>query len=116
MIGIDGVRSDMLTPDIAPFMNSLMSKSSVAYNLEHKAEDITVSGPNWASICTGKHYQKHGVLENFLKNNELEEYPHLFAHLNDFYGKEQVNLISYTVWFPINYFMNLYIAEQSSEI
>lgn len=113
VIGIDGCRSDILTSDIAPFMNTLLSKNSVAYNLEHKTEGITVSGPNWASICTGVHSEKHGVLENIFMNNKLKEYPHFYAHLNDFYGKEQVNLISYTVWFPINYFMNLYIADHS---
>ncbi len=67
MIGIDGCRSDMLTPAIAPFMNNLLGKSTVAHNLEHKAENITVSGPNWASICTGVHYEKHGVLRIFSK-------------------------------------------------
>jgi len=92
-------------------MNSLLSRQTIAYNLEHKAEDITVSGPNWASICTGVHYNKHNVRENVFIDNDLESYPHFFQHLNNFYGADQVNLFSVAVWFPINYFMTLLVAD-----
>lgn len=113
VIGIDGCRSDMIDENIAPFMNSLKTKSTVSYNLQHETERLTISGPNWASICTGVHYDKHQVTDNIFQGNNLKEHPHFFKHLNDYYGQEQVNLVSYATWFPINYFMTMQIADHS---
>lgn len=103
VIGIDGCRSDVLTNTIAPFMNSLESKSTVAYNLEHKTETLTISGPNWASICTGVHHDKHQVTDNIFQGNDLKTYPHFFEFINQYYGEEKVNLVSYQLFYDDAY-------------
>lgn len=112
IIGIDGARSDAFQPDIAPFINDLITNQNVMYNLQHKTErQSTVSGPNWSSICTGVHVDKHQVTENFFENNNLKKHPHFFNHLNDYYGDEHINLASVAAWFPINYFMTIHEAD-----
>lgn len=114
IVGLDGVRSDLITADVAPFLNGLTSNENAVYNLKHKAESLTFSGPNWGSILTGVHYQKHEITDNLFNNTNLANYPHFFKYLNDYYGEEQVNLVSYAHWSSINLFMDLYdYADQS---
>ena len=35
----------------------------------HIVEEYTWSGPNWSSILTGVHFEKHNVLDNSFDNN-----------------------------------------------
>ena len=111
IIGIDGALSNAFQESTGPYIYSLKNSENVRFNLSHKVEDLTISGPNWASICTGVHYDKHKVRDNFFENNDLESYPHFFNYLNDYYGDEQIELASIAHWFPINYFMTIHQAD-----
>lgn len=111
VLGLDGVRSDAFREDLAPFMHLMKLDENVVYNLEHRIEDLTFSGPNWATICTGVHYEKHQVLDNLFSNNDLKNHPHFFQYLNDYFGEDNVSLASIAHWFPINYFMTIHKAD-----
>ena len=62
VVGIDGFRSDATyfknPPFIYHFSQETYTKTS------HLTEEDTYSGPNWSSILTGVHYNKHNVTDN----------------------------------------------------
>ena len=100
LIGIDGCRADVLTEEFAPNINAIINDTNTIYTLEALAEDITVSGPNWTSMLTGVHYQKHNVTGNSFENPLLDEYPNIFYHLEAKYS--DISTASVVNWAPIN--------------
>ena len=60
----------------------------------------TYSGPNWTSILTGVHYEKHQVTDNSFQNNHLEYYPNFFNYLES--TMDNFDSYSITNWIPIN--------------
>ena len=57
-------------------------------------------GPNWTSILTGVHYEKHQVTDNSFQNNRLEYYPNFFNYLES--TMDNFDSYSITNWIPIN--------------
>ena len=100
IIGIDGVRSDVISHENSPFLYSFLNSSNSYTNLNHKTEKDTYSGPNWTSILTGVHYEKHNVLDNSFENNQLELYPNFFNYLES--SMENHESYSLTNWVPLN--------------
>ena len=100
IVGIDGVRSDVISSENSPFLHSFLNSSNSYSNLNHKTEKDTYSGPNWTSILTGVHYEKHNVLDNSFENNQLELYPNFFNYLES--SMENHESYSLTNWVPLN--------------
>ena len=100
IVGIDGVRSDVISSENSPFLYSFLNSSNSYSNLNHKTEKDTYSGPNWTSILTGVHYEKHNVLDNSFENNQLELYPNFFNYLES--SMENHESYSLTNWVPLN--------------
>ena len=100
IVGIDGVRSDVISSENSPFLYSFLNSSNSYSNLNHKTEKDTYSGPNWTSILTGVHYEKHNVLDNSFENNQLELYPNFFNYLES--SMENHDSYSLTNWVPLN--------------
>jgi len=100
IVGIDGVRSDVISCENSPFLYSFLNSSNSYSNLNHKTEIDTYSGPNWTSILTGVHYEKHNVLDNSFENNQLELYPNFFNYLES--SMENHESYSLTNWVPLN--------------
>ena len=100
IVGIDGVRSDVISQKNSPFLYSFLNSSNSYSNLNHKTEKDTYSGPNWTSILTGVHYEKHNVLDNSFENNQLELYPNFFNYLES--SMENHESYSLTNWVPLN--------------
>ena len=100
IVGIDGVRSDVISSENSPFLYSFLNSSISYSNLNHKTEKDTYSGPNWTSILTGVHYEKHNVLDNSFENNQLELYPNFFNYLES--SMENHESYSLTNWVPLN--------------
>lgn len=73
LIGIDGVRPDVLAEVATPVMDSLAAGGW--YTAEARTTTPTVSGPAWSSILTGVWPAKHGVLDNGFEGRRYEEYP-----------------------------------------
>ncbi len=100
LIGIDGCRADVLTSKIAPTINGFLEDSNTVYALNALAEAITVSGPNWTSMLTGVHYQKHNVIDNDFGAPRIGNYPNVFYHLEAKY--KDIRTASLVNWSPIN--------------
>ena len=109
VIGIDGFRSDVMQQSITPFLYTLSEKENVYYTAAHVVEEYTSSGPNWSSLLTGVHWEKHNVSDNNFVANNYSEYPTFFNYIEDVIGTsgpltwlEPINTISIVNWTPIN--------------
>ncbi|WP_289055686.1 alkaline phosphatase family protein [Carboxylicivirga marina] len=100
IIGIDGFRSDAMQQHISPFLYNLSQLSDTYYNDAHQVEKLTFSGPNWTSILTGVHIQKHQVGTNELGYHKLHEYPHFFNYIE--LADSRLNTVSLSSWIIIN--------------
>ncbi|TRX72147.1 alkaline phosphatase family protein [Carboxylicivirga sp. M1479] len=100
IIGIDGFRADAMQADISPFLFKLSQRDETYFNNEHLVERLTFSGPNWTSILTGVHVQKHQVRTNDLRYHNLREYPHVFDYIE--LADSGLNTISVSSWKIIN--------------
>ena len=100
IIGIDGFRSDAMTEQISPKIHSLFTQNNTYNNLEHKTEEDTYSGPNWSSILTGVHLNKHNVIDNTFEGSNFIKYPSFFKYIEE--HVPELNTASFVNWGPIN--------------
>ena len=110
IIGIDGFRSDIMQESITPFIYSLQHEN-VYYNLAHITEEITYSGPNWSSMLTGVHLNKHNVTNNAFDNNNLNDYPPFFEYIER--ADSDINTGSIVNWTPINSYVLSNISDHA---
>lgn len=99
IIGIDGFRSDALTQETTPFLYALSQRNAYV-NLSHLTEEDTYSGPNWSSILTGVHYDKHNVTDNSFDGRGFHVFPTLFNYIERY--ADSLNTSSIVNWLPIN--------------
>ena len=99
IIGIDGFRSDALTQETTPFLYDFSQRNAYA-NLSHLTEEDTYSGPNWSSILTGVHYNKHNVTDNSFDGRGFHVFPTLFNYIERY--ADSLNTSSIVNWLPIN--------------
>ena len=102
VVGIDGFRSDAMQESVTPFMYSLTQHSNAYYNLTHNTEGITYSGPNWSSMLTGVHMDKHNVTDNSFDGRNYDNYPSFFYYIEQ--ASKNINTASIVNWTPINYY------------
>ena len=79
VIGIDGVRVDVLAEAVTPVMDSLIEVG--AFTTSARNVLPTVSGPNWSSMMTGVSPAKHGVYSNDFSGNAYAEFPDFLTRL-----------------------------------
>ena len=99
IIGIDGLRSDAMTQEITPSIHDF-SERNVYKNLSHLTEKDTYSGPNWSSILTGVHYNKHNVTDNSFDGGRFDMFPTFFNYIEN--NISVINTSSVVNWLPIN--------------
>lgn len=114
VLGIDGFRRDVLKESIengsAPNLAKLEEGSLAYWNVEAGGPPLgvskqpTISGPGWATICTGVFANKHGVLGNGdkFKQGRFTQYPHFFKHIRDAYPQAWLGSIACDSWPEIN--------------
>ena len=73
LIGIDGVRPDVLAETPTPNLDAL-AESGVLID-DARTTTPSVSGPSWSSMLTGVWPGKHGVTNNEFTGKRYEEYP-----------------------------------------
>tara|TARA_B100000902_G_C27321423_1_gene924865 strand:- start:3680 stop:4600 length:921 start_codon:yes stop_codon:yes gene_type:complete len=100
IIGVDGVRSEAISSNSTPFIYNTLSKKNVYFNLSSIVEEHTLSGPNWSSLLTGVHLNKHNVTDNSFNNHNLHQHPPFFKYIEDL--TIQKNTVSIVNWQPIN--------------
>ena len=99
VVGIDGFRSDAMTQEITPFIFQF-SQRNVYKNLSHLTEKDTYSGPNWSSILTGVHYNKHNVTDNSFDGSLFDMFPTFLNYIEK--NINSINTASIVNWLPIN--------------
>ena len=97
LIGLDGVRVDILAEANTPNIDSLIAAG--AFTDEALTGTRTWSGPSWSSMLTGVWADKHLVLGNNFAGNDYATYPDFLTRI------EQVRPESYTLavvdWTPL---------------
>ncbi len=79
MIGIDGVRPDVLAAVATPNIDDLISNGYFADRVETQAQ--TISGAGWSSMLTGVWPAKHRVTNNDFSGNNYAAYPDFLTRL-----------------------------------
>lgn len=106
VVGIDGTRPDSLTAAKTPNLDRLIADGAVSYDAvaggepEGPKNQITVSGPGWASVLTGVWDDKHKIADNKFAENDLATYPHFFVRLAE--KAPTAQLASIVDWAPIH--------------
>lgn len=97
LIGIDGVRPDILGEVATPNIDALIVGGS--YTARTRTTTPSVSGPSWSSMLTGVWPEKHGVRDNEFEGRRFDEYPDFLTRI------EQVapDLATYAAvdWMPL---------------
>lgn len=100
VIGIDGFRADVMQDTITPFLFSLSTDSTTYFTNQNLVQELTFSGPNWSSLCTGVDFCKHFVTTNDFENNRLDNFPHFFNYIETVLPA--THTASICNWTPIN--------------
>lgn len=79
LIGLDGVRVDILAAAHTPYLDSLIAAGTFCDSVVNA--EPTVSGPNWSSMLTGVWPTKHGVHSNNFAGNAYDTYPDFLTRL-----------------------------------
>ena len=88
-----------MTAEITPFIYEFCQRNTYK-NLSHLTEEDTYSGPNWSSILTGVHYNKHNVTDNSFNGSLFDVYPSFFKYIEA--NVNSINTSSIVNWLPIN--------------
>ncbi|MEK6968919.1 MAG: alkaline phosphatase family protein [Nanoarchaeota archaeon] len=97
LIGIDGVRPDVLIKATTPNLDRLINTG--AYSFKAQAGLHTLSGSCWSNILTGVWDNKHGVIDNTFKGANYEKYPDFFTLIKQVQPK--LNAVSVVSWKPL---------------
>ncbi|MEM7416145.1 MAG: alkaline phosphatase family protein [Gemmatimonadota bacterium] len=79
VIGIDGVRPDVLAEVETPNIDALIVGGS--YTARTRTTTPSVSGPSWSSMLTGVWPEKHGVRDNEFVGRRFDEYPDFLTRI-----------------------------------
>ncbi len=77
LIGLDGVRVDVLASVHTPNIDSLMAQGTFSDRAQTRPP--TVSGHGWSNMLTGVWANKHRVTSNDLTGNDYARYPDFFT-------------------------------------
>ncbi|MFF7445379.1 MULTISPECIES: HAD-IA family hydrolase [unclassified Streptomyces] len=86
VVGIDGVRLDVLRRLPTPHLDALAADGFLA-PVEVDADTPTMSGPCWATVVTGVSVAKHGVWSNDFTGHRLDVFPDFATRLAEQDGR-----------------------------
>lgn len=97
VIGIDGVRPDVLAEVATPHLDALIAEG--AFTDRARTGLPSVSGPGWSSLLIGVWPDKHGVTSNDFHGHRYSEYPDFLTRLET----AQPDLETFVVadWLPL---------------
>jgi arylsulfatase A-like enzyme len=81
VIGIDGVRPDVLAEVPTPHLDTLASAG--VFVPDARTGLPTVSGPGWSSLLTGVWPEKHGVTDNEFTGKRYDRYPDFLTRIEE---------------------------------
>ena len=79
LIGLDGIRTDILAAAHTPHLDALIADGT--FSDEAFTRMPTVSGPGWSSMLVGVWAEKHGVMGNNFSANRYDRYPDFLTRL-----------------------------------
>ena len=79
LIGVDGVRVDVLASAATPNIDALIATGK--FSDRARTGSPTVSGPSWSSMLIGVWPEKHGVHGNDFSDNEYDDFPDFLTRL-----------------------------------
>jgi predicted AlkP superfamily pyrophosphatase or phosphodiesterase len=97
VIGIDGVRPDILAEVPTPHLDSLIAAGAYRGRVTTQAQ--TISGPGWSSILTGVWPAKHGVVNNDFSTNNYAAYPDFLTRIEKM--KPKLTTFAVVSWPPL---------------
>lgn len=97
VIGIDGVRPDVLAGVSTPNLDALIAGG--AYSDRATTTRPTLSGPAWSSMLTGVWPAKHGVTSNTFKGSRYTEYPDFLTRIESV--RPELDTFVAADWLPL---------------
>jgi predicted AlkP superfamily pyrophosphatase or phosphodiesterase len=97
VIGIDGVRPDVLAQLETPNIDALIATGCYSDDIQTGAQ--TISGPGWSSMLIGAWPDKHQVVDNDFTPNNYAEFPDFLTRLE----RANPQLLTFTIvdWPPL---------------
>jgi len=97
LIGIDGVRVDVLRQADTPSIDALAAAGVLSTSARTRPN--TVSGPGWSSMTTGVWMDKHGVEDNDFAGNRYTEYPDFLTRIE--HQRPELETLAVLDWPPL---------------
>ncbi len=97
LIGIDGVRPDVLAEVPTPNIDALAAAGW--YTAEARTTTPSVSGPSWSSMLTGVWPAKHGVVDNGFAGRDYARYPSFLARIER--ARPELATFAALDWLPL---------------
>lgn len=97
LIGVDGVRPDVLADVSTPHLDSLASAGLLIENA--RTTIPSVSGPSWSSMLTGVWPDKHGVTDNDFTGKRYRAYPDFLTRLEQ--HRPALSTAAIVDWLPL---------------
>ena len=97
LIGLDGVRPDVLADVATPHIDALIEQG--AFSARALTGYPSVSGPGWSSMLIGVWPDKHGVVNNEFENERYDEYPDFLTRVETL--RPELNTFAVADWLPI---------------
>jgi predicted AlkP superfamily pyrophosphatase or phosphodiesterase len=97
IIGIDGVRPDILAEVPTPNIDALAADGT--FSDRAQTGRPTMSGPGWSSLLIGVWPAKHGVTNNDFTNKHYDAYPDLLTRIEQV--QPALNTFAALDWLPL---------------
>ncbi len=97
VIGIDGVRPDVLAEVATPNLDALIADG--AYSDQAQTGLPSVSGPGWSSFLNGVWPEKHGVTNNDFTGKRYDLYPDFLTRIEQV--RPELNTFAVADWLPL---------------
>jgi arylsulfatase A-like enzyme len=97
VIGIDGIRVDVLAEVPTPNLDALASEGT--FSAEAQTGRPTVSGPGWSSMLIGVWPEKHGVHSNDFTGNRYDVHRDFLTRIEDV--RPELETFAVVDWAPL---------------
>jgi len=97
LIGIDGVRPDVMAEVETPNLDRLIARGT--FTDRARTGVPTMSGPGWSSFLTGVWPEKHGVTNNDFENKRYDAFPDIFTRIESV--RPELNTWVAADWLPL---------------
>ncbi len=97
LIGIDGVRVDVLAEVHTPNIDRLATTGT--FTQRTRTTTPSVSGPSWSSMLTGVWPEKHGVLDNGFEGRRYDQYPGFLTRIEQ--ARPELSTFAVVDWTPL---------------